>query len=177
MRIKDLLHQKDEKIVYFLRHHWIVYLYPAVVAFMMALLPLVGGIIIQQSRIQLSSMLSGVLTIALSIYYLLVWLFLFSAFLASYLDVWVVTTHRIVYIEQHSLFSRTIAEQPLFRVQDVTSDVKGVLSTFMGYGNIRVQTAGALEQFEFNAIRNPLDVSRTIFQLVEDVHKKETQSS
>ncbi len=176
MRLSDILHHKDEKIVYFLRHHWIVYAYPVGMALVLSVAPLLAGSMMSSVFTRISPSLQGMLTIFLSVYYLGIWLFLFTAFLTLYLDVWIVTTRRIVYIEQHSLFSRTIAEQSLLRVQDVTSEVKGVLSTFLGYGNIHVQTAGESKRFGFKAITNPLEVSRTIFKLVDDVHAKPASS-
>ncbi|MBI5135137.1 PH domain-containing protein [Candidatus Uhrbacteria bacterium] len=177
MHLKELLHHKDERVVYFLRHHWIAYALPGAAGIVLALVPIIIGSVLSATGARLLDQWAGVVTILLSVYYLSIWLFSFTTFLSTYLDVWVVTTHRIVYIEQHSLFSRTIAEQPLFRVQDVTSTMEGVLPTLLGYGNIRVQTAGTNEQFTFKTIARPLDVSRTIFQLVEDVYARETKST
>ncbi len=176
IHLKELLHHKDERVVYFLRHHWIAYALPALAAAVLAVIPIIAGSVLSGIGSTLLDRWGGVVTIGLSVYYLSVWLFFFTTFLSTYLDVWIITTHRIVYIEQHSLFSRTIAEQALFRVQDVTSTIEGVLSTLLGYGNIRVQTAGTAEQFTFKTIARPLDVSRTISQLVENLHARETKT-
>src|SRR3989338_3096464 len=56
-----------------------------------------------------------------STYYLFTWLFVLHTFVDYYLDVWIVTNERIINIEQRGLFSRTVSEQKLYRVQDVTS--------------------------------------------------------
>ena len=51
------------------------------------------------------------------------------------------TNDRIVDIEQHGLFSRTISEVDLFRIQDVTVDIHGIIATLLNYGNLTVKTA------------------------------------
>jgi len=175
MKLEDLLHYPNERVVYFLRHHWIVYAFPVALAVLLAIIPFIAGALLSTTSYVLnpSVTMAAVLSLGLSVYYLGIWLFLFTTFHNAYLDVWVVTTHRIVYIEQHQLFSRTVSEQPLSRVQDVTSDVRGILPTMLGYGDILVQTAGAVDKFAFDTIPNPTEVSRTIFQLVDDVRKRE----
>lgn len=175
ININDLLHNKDERIIYILRHHWIVYVFPGLVALLLAVIPFfVAGFLANTSFvIGANATVLALTSIFLSMYYLGTWLFLFTTFHHAHLDTWIVTSHRIIYIEQRQLFSRTVSEQPLSRVQDVTSEVHGVFSTLLGYGDIIVQTAGAVPKFKFTTIPNPADVSRTIFQLVDDAHKTE----
>ncbi len=168
---KQLLHHSDERIVYFLQHHWVVYALPGLAALVLSVTPFVAMSIFY-NRIPTGDLAEGLFVVGLSIYYLSIWLFLFTIFLQHYLDVWIVTTHRIMYIEQHSLFSRTVSEQPLSRVQDVTAEVKGVFPTLMGYGTISVQTAGAVGKFEFKEVANPTKISQSIFQLCEEAHKR-----
>ncbi len=77
------------------------------------------------------------------------------------------TDKRIVDIEQVGLFKRIIAEQKLFRVQDVTAEVKGIIPTFLHYGKVTIQTAGTKERFVFDEIPHPYEVSKKIIQMVE----------
>lgn len=62
-----------------------------------------------------------------------------------YLDMWVITSERLIDVEQKGLFSREIAEIPLRHVQDVTLEVNGIIETFLKFGTIRIQTAGERE--------------------------------
>lgn len=100
-------------------------------------------------------------------YLLFIWLFFFFSFIDYYLDVWVITDERIINIEQQGLFSRIISEQRLFRIQDVTSEVTGVLPTVFKYGNVYVQTAAEKERFSFEQIPDPNGVRDTIIKLAE----------
>lgn len=103
-----------------------------------------------------------------SIYYLFMWLFFFFSFVDYYLDIWIVTNRRIIDIEQNGLFSRTVSEQKLERIQDVTSEVKGFFPTVFAYGNVYIQTAGEKERFHFRQIPNPDAVRDLLIKLADD---------
>ncbi len=107
------------------------------------------------------------IVLAISAYYLFIWLFFFFSFLDYYLDFWIITNERIIDVSQYGFFSRTIAEQRLFRVQDVTSEVHGFLPTIFRYGNVYVQTAGSKQRFLFHEIPHPERVRDKIIKLVE----------
>lgn len=81
----------------------------------------------------------------LALYLMVFFLFLYLFWMDYYLDMWVVTTERIIDIEQRGLFSREISEVPLANVQDITIEVHGIVETFLKFGTIRIQTAGMRE--------------------------------
>ena len=58
-----------------------------------------------------------------------------------YLDVWLITTERLIDIQQRGLFDRTISELSLNNVQDVTIEIRGIIPTLLKFGNLKVQTA------------------------------------
>ena len=66
----------------------------------------------------------------------------FEMWLEYWLDAWIVTNFRLIDINQIGLFRREHSEIPLSRIQDISIETNGVLATFLGYGNIRIQTAG-----------------------------------
>jgi len=112
------------------------------------------------------------LLLIVSFYYLFVWVFFFFSFIDYYLDVWVITNERIIDIQQKGFFSRTISEQRLYRVQDVTSEVHGALPTIFKYGNVYAQTAGHQQRFFFHEIPNPGETRDLIIKLVERSKQK-----
>lgn len=83
------------------------------------------------------------------------WVALFVVLADFYLDVWVVTSERIIAVEQKGLFSRTVSECELTKVQDMTTDVRGIVATFLNYGNLNIRTASEHEQFIFKQIGGP----------------------
>ena len=84
-----------------------------------------------------------------------------------YLDVWIVTTKRVLNIEQTGLFARVVSELRLYRVQDVTSTVKGVVETLFDFGDVEIQTAGEKTRFLFEEIPHPNRISKSILELSE----------
>lgn len=117
------------------------------------------------------------LFLAGSAYLLFVWLFFFFSFVDYYLDVWIITNERIINIEQQGFFSRTVSEQRLFRVQDVTSEVVGFFPTILKYGYVYVQTAAEQQRFAFEEIPNPNEVRDLIIKLAESERERLSKES
>jgi len=76
--------------------------------------------------------------------------------------VFIVTNERVIEIEQHSLFHREIGEAELEKIQEVTTDIKGFTKTFLGYGDVDIQTASAKNEMELRNIPSPYDVQQII---------------
>lgn len=113
-----------------------------------------------------------ILVLCTSFYYLFVWLFSFFSFIDYYLDIWIITNERIIDVQQKGFFARTISEQRLYRIQDVTSDMTGFLPTVFKFGDVHVQTAGAKTRFYFHQVPNPDDVRNEIISLAERSKRK-----
>jgi hypothetical protein len=107
------------------------------------------------------------IVLGISGYYIFIWLLLFFLFIDYYLDVSIVTSERIIDIEQDGFFSRIVAELRLYQVQDVTSEVKGFFPTLLNYGNVHIQTAGEVERFCFENVPNPEEVRDIIIKQSE----------
>lgn len=160
----------DEKIVFFLRRHWFALFTKYLFMLVLALIPLPIYWIIQTifPDMLIDNTGRGIITLISSLYYLFIWLTVFTTFIDYYLDIWIVTTHRIVNIEQKGLFNHIISENSLEQVQDVSSVVHGIFPTFLDYGNVLIQTAGAKNLFNFRQIPDPETVSRGINKLAEE---------
>lgn len=108
----------------------------------------------------------GDLMIYLSIiFYLFLWIFIYVALIDYYYDTWIITNERILEIDQKRLFNRIVSELKLIKIQDVTSEVPGILATFLKFGNISLQSAGEIEKFEFKQIPNPVETRKMIVEL------------
>ena len=105
------------------------------------------------------------------------WLFLFQSFIDYWLDVFILTDKRILDINQEGLFKRTVSELRLYRTQDVTAEVTGVLHTLLDYGTIHVQTAGEQERFEFSDIPHPNQVAKMILEWSEEDRKEHLEDA
>lgn len=105
---------------------------------------------------------------------LFLWVTLFLIWIDVSFDVWIITEERIVNIEQKGLFTRRVSELRFHTIQDVTSEVNGVLPSILNYGDVLVQTAGENPRFIFRNIPNPIEVKDRIMQLAEHVFHNES---
>jgi len=112
-------------------------------------------------------------TLLASIYYFSVLLFFLVWWLDFYFDILYVTNQRLIDTEQKGLFDRIISELSLLRVQDVTGEVKGLVPTLFGYGDVVVQTAGTAEQFVIRNVPNPHEIARRVMELHEEYSEEQ----
>jgi uncharacterized membrane protein YdbT with pleckstrin-like domain len=115
-----------------------------------------------------SSLSYSLIVLGGSAFYLFIWVFFFFSFIDYYLDVWIITNERIIDVRQEGFFSRTISENRLPRIQDVSSEVHGFFPTVLKYGDVYVQTAGAELKFRFHEVPNPDRTRDTIIKLTEE---------
>ncbi|MFA6018159.1 MAG: PH domain-containing protein [Patescibacteria group bacterium] len=157
----------NEAVVLFLRRHWIDLLRIFFFSGVLFILPVVVGVLIEFANPELlANMFWGPALAAALIAYLLVVLVLTCTELTDYwLDVWIVTSERIINAEQIGLFNRVVSEVYLYQVQDVTSETKGLLATFLTFGDVFIQTAAERERFQFKNIDNPDDVKVAVIGL------------
>ncbi len=161
--------KKDEKIVFFLRRHWFVIVKVILVYIFLAILPLLFyGVLVTEADIWLQNELAKIFLVLLGFtYYLFWWLLFYHAWLDYYLDIWIVTSHRVINIEQKGLFNRFIAEHKLFRIQDVVSKQKGMLPTLLNYGEVHIQTAGSEKTVIFEQVPRPHYIAQETIRLIE----------
>jgi hypothetical protein len=108
----------------------------------------------------------------LGLWWLVMWLAAFNNFTQYYLNHWVITTTRIVRVRQHQFFSREVSSFLLVKVQDVSTTVDGIFADLLGYGSIRVQTAGdASRHFVMDGIDNPTGMRDLIMSEIAMMHQ------
>lgn len=170
MIISNIIKQKAyEKVEYLLRRHPITF-FPMLLLFLALIaVPHVLYFLINSMFL---AILNGpifypIAVLVTSIYYLSLYIFFYAQFIDFYLDLWIITNDRVVDIEQMGLFSRTISELDLFRVQDVTVEIHGFFSTLFHYGNITVKTASSGSHFVFHHIHNPNEIRQALIRLAE----------
>lgn len=174
MHLDELIKVKPyEKIIYVIRRHWITFLPTAFLFAILAVVPLAVYFILNQTAPDIISeeYPRAFMVLVFSVYELSIALFFYSSFLMYYLDMMIVTNDRMVQIQQKTLFSRSVSELDLYKIQDATSDVTGVLATVLGYGKLTIETAGEQENFIFDATPHVNDVRRSLMQLAEDDRK------
>ena len=168
----------NEEVVLFLRRHWIDLLRIFIFSGVLFVLPIVIGVLIQFVNPELLAHIFWGPTLAAAVVaYMLAVLVLTCTELTDYwLDVWIVTNERIINTEQHGLFNRIVSEVFLHQIQDITSEQRGLIATFLTFGDVFIQTAAERERFQFKNIDNPDDIKIVISGLAKtckDKHRHE----
>ncbi len=174
MTYSNVIKKKSyEKIVYLLRRDTITFI-PAILLLLILLAVEAGLYFLLKTlfpAVFVNNIGRAVIYLVSGLYTLSVWLFFFTSFVNYWLDMWIVTNDRLIDIRQDGLFARTVAELDLYRVQDVTSECKGLFATAFDYGNVYVQTAGAKQRFVFFNIPRPHHIREEILRLADEDRK------
>ncbi len=166
--------KKDEKVYIFIRRHPL--------AFLPFLLLILGMIFVFVSIVLFiwfynpeffSGSGKNLLVLGTSAYFLFVLVVFMIGWLDFYFDVHIVTSERVVDIDQFGLFHRRIDELALDQVEDVSHSIRGFLGTVFNYGVVEVQTAGTARNFFLEDVSNPAKIAQNILSLSERLPKSE----
>ena len=160
--------ENDEVLVLEGRKHWFVAFTHIFGFFVAAIIPAIAVMILERSDFFANIIRSGGPDIVHIFYFLyfsevlFMWVMLFINLTKYYLDVWHVTSKKLVDIDQKFLFHRDEAVLRLENIQDVAIVSKGIIQTLLGFGTIRVQTSGEKREFMMKNIGNPEKVKEII---------------
>lgn len=98
-------------------------------------------------------------------FFLFIWLYGFMLWIDYYFDVWIITSERLLNIEQRGLFVRHISEVQYSRIQDISTSVTGVLATLLNFGDLYIQTASENERVTFRQVGDPTHLKDEIMRL------------
>ncbi len=182
----NLIHMEEfalepgEKVLRTVRKHWFVLVASLVPFLLLAWLPLfVPNVLAHLADGSADALpLLASLTVAnpwfrlfLGMWWLFLWVAAFNTFTQYYLNHWVVTTLRIVRVRQLGFFSRDVSSFLLVKVQDVSTGVHGILADLLGYGSVRVETAGdASRCFVMDGIADPTGMRDLIMKEIAELH-------
>lgn len=161
--------KSGEEIVLHLRRHWFIFFRMFLLFIILCLLPIGLYLLLVSNfpNILEGQIIYPLLLLFASTYYLMIVLFAFTFWTTTYLDVWTITTERIINREQNGLFNRVVSELQLDNIQDITAEQKGFFATIFHYGNVHIQSAGEVNRFAFEQIPNPYQIAKIIQKLDE----------
>lgn len=162
----------NEEVLVYARKHWIFFAVQILPVVLLAILPVIFPILID---IFLPQKLERFENASYAVYFMwliLLWMWGFLLWTEYYLDVLVVTTKRIIHADQKSLFSRHMSTLELEKIQDVTVEVDGFLETILGFGTVRIQTAGEMKDFVLQHAHRPEDVKESILSAQTNVKEE-----
>jgi len=170
--------KENEQIILMVRRHWFNILEQFFIVFLMLLLLMGSWFVLPIFFPSLINSSSNILFDFLrNLFEMFIWITFFLIWVDYYFDVWIVTDRRVVNIEQKGLFNRQISELELARIQDVTTEVTGVIPTMLNYGNVFIQTAAEKERFIFRQVPDPYGIKDTLMNLQKKRSREEARIS
>lgn len=146
-----------EEVVLEVRRHWIVLVPQFILVLALALAPV--GLYALLSALPIAWEVPGskgsLLVYLGAAWALLVWVVGFTLWIDYYLDIWILTDRRLLDVDQKGLFRREVSSLRFEKIQDITAEVDGLLATYLGFGDIRVQTAGETREFVITNVHAP----------------------
>lgn len=169
--MKEFELEPGEHVVLQARKHWFLFLVELLPYAIMAIVPfaLPKLLVLAPPMASYATFFDYHATLtraALGIWLLVIWTGAWGAFTKYFLNAWIFTNQRIVNIKQRRYFSREVSSLFLTRVQDVTTDVTGVLPSLLGIGDIKVQTAAEDVEFVMRGIPRPEQMRDIILKYV-----------
>lgn len=148
------------------RKHWILFLGEAAPAFIAAILPfLAAGFLAGSGLVHASIFDSAAWVVFASLWLLGATMWLSTIWTNYILDMLIVTTRRVMYVQQHSLFHREVITLHLENEQNVTVETRGIFATLFGFGTLRIETAGALTELAtFEGLPDPNRIKEKILK-------------
>lgn len=160
--------EKNEVVFVFARPYYVSFI-PSIIIFALLVIAsvIIQFFILSGSFLITDGMLKETLIFGIGLFQLIS-IIVFTIFVFDfYYDICIVTDRRVVMIEQEQLFFRKISELSHEDVEDVSSQVQGILGTIFNYGHVEIQTAGEKTNFTFDNIKNPRQISAIVLDLSE----------
>jgi hypothetical protein len=166
---------QDEKVLKMVRKHWFVIMAELFGTFIMLLFPffiLIGLLIFPDTLATFDISLAkytAVIVFVISGWLVFTLMTGFTIWTHYYLDLWVITDRRIILIDQIRFFNRNVSIFRFERLQDIEFSVKGILPTFLNFGTLKAQTAGANESnFSSSGLPDPRGLQATIQKAMDE---------
>lgn len=171
--MKEFELEPGEHVVLQVRKHWLLFLGELLPYAILAILPFAVPKLIMLAPplvnyVDFFNYSEPVMRAALGAWLLMSWTGAWGAFTKYFLNAWILTSQRVVTIKQRGFFRREVSSLLLARVQDVTTNVTGVLFSLLGIGNIKVQSAGADVEFTMRGIPRPEQMRDLIMKYIPE---------
>jgi membrane protein YdbS with pleckstrin-like domain len=144
-----------EEVVLVTHQHPFILLHSALFVAVFLLIPVVVYVFFPTGNL-----LAGAIVVGVAIAFLKA----ASAWYGWSRTLFLLTTERIVFLEQHGFFKRELVESPLKGIQQVSHAVTGLLHTVFGYGNLSLSTAASQQPIMIPNIPDPYAIQQEILQ-------------
>jgi uncharacterized membrane protein YdbT with pleckstrin-like domain len=162
----------DETVLIQVRKHWFVLAVQLCGVVIIALLPTTLYFMLTQIELIDTAFLDAYTDLLLTLFaawLLIMWMVLFSVWTNYYLDVWTVTSKRLIAVDQRGLFNRNTGSFRLERLQDINISIRGLLATFLDYGDLQAETASEDRGFVARNVPHPQELKALILTAADHI--------
>lgn len=162
--------RQGEKVVAVVRHHWFVFFRSIVGILLLFFIPfLVVPIVLVYVEQGGGAVPAGFGFFFAALWSLFLWHLLFARWTDYYFDIWIITSERIVDVDQKGFFKRNVATLVSYdRVEDVSFELDGIFGNILNFGHVQVQTAAASREFIMEEVANPQKLERLIQKAISE---------
>lgn len=164
----------EERVLLLLRRHPVTQLGWIIVAMLLALAPILF------SSVGLLDFLPPNYQLAATIgWYLILTGFVLESFLTWFYNVYIITDERVIDVDFFNLLFKNISAAKIDNIEDVTAETGGLMASVFNYGTVKIQTAGAVTEFDFEDVPQPAKVTAFLNEMLleEEREKLENRAS
>src|SRR3989344_1977161 len=152
--------EEQEEIILFLRKHPITnipWIFISILLFITPTIIATLGVI--------DSVPSNFRFVFFMIWYLISMAYTLESFLTWFFNVYIVTDERVIDIDFYNLTYKEVSDASIDKIEDVTYKMGGVIRTLFNYGDVLIQTAAEVTNFDFLAVPYPDKVAKVLQDL------------
>jgi len=169
--------KEGERIILVVRRHWFN-VFQNLFSILLMILLLFGGYFYLPLLFPLfqKAPYDSIFLFLENLFAMVVFILFFLVWIDYYLDVWIITDKRVVDVEQKGLFNRNVSELELKNIQDITTEVSGIIPTFLNFGDVHIQTAAEKTRFHFKQIGDPYSIKDILMNLRKKESREDTDA-
>jgi hypothetical protein len=148
----------DEEVIAEVHRHWLPLVGSSIAIGLLAILPFAAETFLGSLSTKISDVLSDYSAQILVLecaWILALWMSFAVTWTNHYLDVLIITTKRVIDIDQISLFKRDVAELRVNNIEDIRVEVPGFLASWLKFGTLELQTAAESKSFIMHNVVHP----------------------
>lgn len=158
--------EPDEEIILFLRRHFITNIPWIITTILLLFVPALLNLFLETFSVNISFLPTNSFLLLTIFYYLLVFAYGIVCYFTWFFNISLITQKRVIDIDFSDLVYKNVAATKMDLVQDASYTQVGVIRSVFNYGDVIIQTAGSMENFDLSAVPHPDKVIRLVENLI-----------
>jgi hypothetical protein len=112
---------------------------------------------------------------ALIFWFMLISGYILESFLNWFFNCNIITDERVIDVDFESLIYKNISAAKLDNVEDITATTGGAVRSMFDFGTIKIQTAAATTEFEFEDVPHPAKITTLLNELLLEEEREKVE--